>query len=83
MGFMWSRPRGLSLEHAWVTPATIVLGLVLAGAGLAAGVAALVHGSAAGWPWMAIGLILLWLAAGSGVVAVYGIRQRLLPGKSE
>lgn len=78
MGVMWSRPRGLSLEHAWVTPATIVLGLMVGIAGLAGGVVALGYGAGGRWIWLAAGSIIVGLAVGAGVVAVYGIRQRLL-----
>lgn len=78
MALMWSRPRGLSLEEAWVTPATIALGLAVTIMGLAGGVAALVYGVGRHWIWFGAGVIVVGLALGAGIVAVYGIRQRLL-----
>jgi hypothetical protein len=78
MAVMWSRPHGLSLEESWVTPATIVLGLVVAVAGMVGGVAALAYAAGHTWIWFAAGLVMIVVAAGSGVVAAYGIRQRLL-----
>jgi hypothetical protein len=79
MGIFWSRPGGLSLRTTWVTPATLVLASSVSAisflAALTASILAVARGSlllvlaAAG-----CGL----LAMGTGVVALYGIRQRLL-----
>lgn len=81
MGLMWSRPRGLSLRTTWVTPATIWLGVAVAiGSGLP-GFATVVVGAISGnLLLVAAGLLALALSLGSGIVAVYGIRQRLLHG---
>jgi hypothetical protein len=79
MGLMWSRPGGLSLRTTWVTPATIGLGIAaLALLGLP-GLLALGDGLATrnGLSLVA-GIVGLALAAGAGVVAVFGIRQRFL-----
>lgn len=78
MGLMWSRPRGLSLEEAWVTPATIALGLMLTAIGTGGGIALLVYGARHNWIRFAAGVIIVGLALGAGIVAIYGIRQRLL-----
>jgi hypothetical protein len=79
MALMWSRPGGLSLRTAWVTPATIVLALV---------VTVLVIPAAALFAVLAIrggngllgmaGLICILLGLGAGSVVLYGIRQRLI-----
>jgi hypothetical protein len=79
MGLMWSRPGGLSLRTTWVTPATIWLGIaILIGIGLPGFVAAVVGAISGSLLLLAAGLLALALSLGSGTVAVYGIRQRLL-----
>ncbi|HET9849646.1 MAG TPA: hypothetical protein VFR68_13945 [Candidatus Dormibacteraeota bacterium] len=79
MGLMLSRPGGLSLRTAWVTPATIAL----AGAGFVVvgvpGIAALVAGVAErNLLLVGAGVVGLLVAGGAGAVALFGIRQRLL-----
>ena len=83
MGLMWSRPRGLSLTDAWVTPATIALGLTVTIIGLGGGIAALAYGVGRHWVWFGAGLIIVGLALGAGLVALYGIRQRLLRASAD
>jgi hypothetical protein len=79
MALMWSRPGGLSLRTTWVTPATIGLALALVVALGLPGVGALVYGiGSRQLLFMLGGLIAAALGAGGGIVAVYGIRQRLL-----
>ena len=78
MGLMWSRPGGLSLGEAWVTPATIALGVAVAIIGLVAGLAAVAYGAGRHWIWFVVGVISVGLAVAAGMVALYGIRQRLL-----
>lgn len=82
MGVMWSRPGGLSLAEAWVTPATIALGVAVAIIGLAAGIAAVAYGAGRHWIWFVVGVISVGLAVAAGIVAVYGVRQRLLPAST-
>lgn len=79
MALMWSRPDGLSLRTTWVTPATIWLGLAVVVALGLPGLAAIAYGIVSRQPLLAIGgLIGDALGAGGGIVALYGIRQRLL-----
>jgi hypothetical protein len=79
MGLMWSRPGGLSLRTTWVTPATIWLGIaIVVGIGLPGFVAVGIGAISANLLLVAAGLLALALSLGSGIVAVYGIRQRLL-----
>ncbi len=83
MAIIWSRPGGLSLRTTWVTPATIWLCVpvsVLAGL---LGIATTGYGllSAQTVPILA-GVAAVILAVGTGTVAVYGIRQRLLARRS-
>ncbi len=78
MGMMWSRPRGLSLEEAWVTPATMVLGLLMGTLGLVGGLAVLFYGASRSWTWIVAALVMFGLALGAGVLGLYGIRQRVL-----
>lgn len=79
MGLMWSRPGGLSLAEAWITPATIALGVAVAIIGLVAGIVAVAYGAGRHWIWFVVGVISVGLAVAAGIVAVYGVRQRLLP----
>jgi hypothetical protein len=79
MALMWSRPGGLSLRTAWVTPATIWLGLAVVVALGVPGLGAIAYGIFSRQYLLAFGgLIAVALGAGGGMVAVYGIRQRLL-----
>ena len=77
MGLMWSRPGGLSLRTAWVTPATIALGIAVALLLGVIGIVAAVDGVAGGNPLLVLVGVAGWgLGLGSGGVALYGIRQR-------
>jgi hypothetical protein len=79
MALMWSRPGGLSLRTTWVTPATIWLALVLLAVLGLPGLGAIAYGIGSRQQLLALGgLIAVALGAGAGIVAVYGIRQRLL-----
>jgi len=79
MALMWSRPGGLSLRTAWVTPATIWLGLAVVVALGVPGLSAIAYGVFSRQYLLSFGgLIAAVLGAGGGTVAVYGIRQRLL-----
>ena len=79
MALMWSRPGGLSLRTAWVTPATICLAVIVVIAVGLPGLAAIVYGIANRQILLAVGgLIAVALGAGAATVALYGIRQRLL-----
>jgi hypothetical protein len=80
MGFMWSRPGGLSLRTTWVTPATLALAVaVMLVVGLP-GLGAIAYGIAnRQLVLLVVGLVGLGLGAGAAVVALYGIRQRRLP----
>ena len=81
MGLMWSRPGGLSLRSTWVTPATIWLGIAAIGLVGLPGVGGIVYGLATRQGLLAGGgLIAVALAVGAGIVALYGIRQRVLAG---
>ena len=79
MALMLSRPGGLSLRTTWVTPATIALAavaLVFVGVpGIAALGAGVVQGNLL---LLGAGVVGLMVAVGSGAVALFGIRQRLL-----
>jgi hypothetical protein len=72
MSLMLSRPGGLSLRVAWVTPATLWLSVVCAPA-LAALAVVLVRSGSAVETVVAAALCLV--AAGSAAVAVVGIAQ--------
>jgi hypothetical protein len=79
MAMMWSRPGGLSLRTTWVTPATIGLGVAVVAALGVPGLFAIAYGIGARQLLFVIGgLLAAALGAGGGIVAVYGIRQRLL-----
>jgi hypothetical protein len=83
MGVMWSRPHGLSLQEAWVTPATIVLGFAVTIMGLPGGTAAVAYGAGRHWIWFGAGLIIVGLGVGAGIVAMYGVRQRILGASAD
>ena len=79
MGALWSRPGGLSLRTTWVTPATIVLGLLVGGAAAILAVAAIINGLAvANILELGGGVLACVLGASGGSVALFGIRQRLI-----
>jgi hypothetical protein len=79
MGLLWSRPNRLSLRTTWVTPATIALALaaaIFAGAGgIALGVAAVTTGKLV---VLFAGITGVLVGIACGVLALYGIRQRLI-----
>ncbi len=79
MILMFSRPPGGSLRTARVTPLTIWLaGAVAALAGIPA-LVLLVHAVARFEPLLIpIGLLGVAIGFGSGVLAVFGVRQRIL-----
>lgn len=83
MALMWSRPGGLSLRMTWVTPATIWLCVpvsVLAGL---LGIGIMGYGLVSAQPLLLLaGVVAVILAVGTGTVAIYGIRQRLLAHRS-
>ncbi len=72
MALMLSRPGGLSLRSAWVTPATLWLSAVFAPAAAVLAVVLARHGS---WAATAGAVALCLVAAGSAAVAVVGIAQ--------
>lgn len=72
MALMLSRPGGLSLRIAWVTPATLGLSAVFAPA---AAVLAVVLARSGSWVATAGAVALCLVAAGSAAVAVVGIAQ--------
>jgi hypothetical protein len=77
MGMMLSRPRGLSLRTAWVTPATLALACCVAFLAFPAGAVLLVM--AAARPQLllaALALGAISIGLGAFCLAVYGIRQR-------
>jgi hypothetical protein len=79
MALMWSRPGGLSLRTTWVTPATIGLGVAVVVALGLPGLGAIAYGMGARQLLFVFGgVIAAVLSTGGGIVAVYGIRQRLL-----
>jgi hypothetical protein len=73
MGLMLSRPGGLSLRTAWVTPATLLLTCLYTPASALLAVLLLVRG---GWLWAALAVALLIVATGSAAVAAVGLSQR-------
>jgi hypothetical protein len=79
MALMWSRPGGLSLRTTWVTPATMGLGVAVVVAVGLPGLGVIAYGIGARQLLFVFGgLIAAALGAGGGIVAAYGIRQRLL-----
>lgn len=79
MALMWSRPGGLSLQTAWVTPATLFLATAVLLAGIPLGAVGLIFGiRAANLPLIIGGLLCVALSFGAGVVALFGLRQRLI-----
>jgi hypothetical protein len=73
MGLMLSRPGGLSLRTAWVTPATLWLSVLFAPA---AAVLAVVLALDGGLAPVAAALVLALTATGSAAVGAVGIAQR-------
>ncbi len=73
MGLMLSRPGGLSLRGAWVTPATLLLTCLSTPAFLALAVLLIQRG---GWLWAMAAAAPLVIATGSAAVAAVGLSQR-------
>ena len=73
MGAMLSRPGGLSLRTAWVTPGTLLLTCACAPIAAVLAVLLLVRG---GWLWSACAVAVLLLGIGSSAVAAVGVSQR-------
>lgn len=83
MALMWSRPGGLSLRTTWVTPATIWLCVAVASLSAGLTIAAIGYTIASANLLMLGGALLaLLIAAGTGSVSAYGIRQRRLARRS-
>jgi len=79
MILMFSRPPGGSLRTARVTPVTIWLAAVVAVLGGLPALVLLVHATASFQPlFILVGLLGVAIGLGSGVLAVFGVRQRLL-----
>jgi hypothetical protein len=76
MGAMLSRPGGLSLRRAWVTPATLALAGALAAAGAFLGGVLAWRG---GWA-AAGGAAFMVVSAASIAVVVAGVAQRVVRG---
>ncbi len=74
---MISRPSTGSLRTTWVTPATLQLSLVLTAAAVAIAIVLVASGAARTLPGLALGLLALLFAAGTGAVTVVGIGQRI------
>ena len=74
---MISRPETGSLRSTWVTPASLVLALVVAAISLPLGVLALSDNTHVGLLGIAIGMLLLGLGLGAASVAIVGIAQRI------
>lgn len=73
MGLMLSRPGGLSLRNAWVTPGTLILTCLCTPLATVLAVLLLIRG---GWVWTLCAAALLVVATGSGAVATVGLSQR-------
>ncbi len=72
MRLMLSRPDGLSLRTAWVTPGTLVLGGLFTPVAVALAALLLARG---GW-WIVCAVLLLVAATGSAAVTLVGLAQR-------
>ncbi len=73
MSLMLSRPGGLSLRSAWVTPATLLLAGLFTPVSVALAVLLLLRGGA--W-WVVCAVVLLIVAVGSAAVTAVGVVQR-------
>ena len=73
MGLMLSRPGGLSLRSAWVTPATLLLTTVCAPIAALLAVLLVLRG---GWVWVLCAVVIALTGAGSSAVAAVGMWQR-------
>jgi hypothetical protein len=73
MGLMLSRPSGLSLRAAWVTPATLLLTGLYTPVSVVLAALLIQRG---GWLWALCAAVLLVVGAGSAAVAAVGLSQR-------
>jgi hypothetical protein len=73
MALMLSRPEGVSLRSAWVTPGTLMLTLVCTPAAVLLAVLLLVRGGVWG---TVCAVLLLVFGAGSAAVAAVALSQR-------
>ncbi len=73
MGLMLSRPGGLSLRSAWVTPATLLLAGLFTPVSVALAVLLLFRGGA--W-WVVCAVVLVIVGVGSAAVTAVGVVQR-------
>jgi hypothetical protein len=78
MALMLTRPGGLSLRNAWVTPATLWLASLFAPAALIVATLFLIRG---GWLSLVAAFVLVAIAAGSAAVVAVGAAQRRTPGR--
>jgi hypothetical protein len=76
MALMLSRPGGLSLRNAWVTPATLWLASLFAPAALIVAALLLIRG---GWLSLVAAIALVAIAMGSAAVVTVGAVQRRTP----
>ena len=73
MGLMLSRPGGLSLRSAWVTPGTLLLAGLYTPVSAALAVLLLIRGGV--W-WVLCAVVLLIVGVGSAAVTAVGLVQR-------
>ncbi|HEY8675571.1 MAG TPA: hypothetical protein VIO13_06340 [Candidatus Dormibacteraeota bacterium] len=76
MSLMLSRPGGLSVRSAWVTPATLWLASLYTPAALILAVLLVVRG---GWPSFLVAIALVVISLGSAAVVMVGAAQRRAP----
>jgi hypothetical protein len=80
---MLSRPATGSLRNTWVTPATLYMCAAVALAGVPLGAVLVVYGRGGGTRTaLALGIIVLLLAAGACSVAIVGASQRVIERRS-
>src|SRR5476651_57419 len=72
MGLMLSRPGGLSLRSAWVTPGTLLLTALYTPVSVILAVLLLVRGGI--W-WVVCAVVLLLVGTGSAAVSAVGVFQ--------
>jgi hypothetical protein len=73
MGLMLSRPGGLSLRRAWVTPGTLLLAGLYTPVSAALAVLLLIRGGV--W-WVLCAVVLLIVGVGTAAVTAVGLVQR-------
>ncbi len=79
MGLMLSRPGGLSLRTAWVTPGTLLLAGLYTPVSAILAVLLIARGS---WPWLVLAIVLLVVGVGTAAVAIVGLAQRRIEKRS-